>query len=492
MKKSSKINTQTMPRITPGQVIKSVVILTIVITIILSAKDPVLAQTNPQSNTEDVSPTQYYFYLPLTERADPAHYVSPEGNDNNPGSLLRPWKTISKAANTVSPGDIIYIRGGIYHERVYIYTSGTESAPIKFLAYPGETPVIDGDNIRPEIGGSLLRIIGDYLYTTGIEIRNSAYEGIRVQGDFDVVTDMFVHHSMATGITITEGRYSLVENCRVWRNSLANEYGQYQPWDAGLSATRNGVSHATIRRNTVWENWGEGVSSSSADQIIIEDNIIHDNYAANLYLTSSTNLLVQRNFVYTDPNSYVFPYSDHGGIMIGDETYDPPNANITIINNISVGNQGNFWWWQGSQGGGMYNVLIANNSFINAIGSINDYRGGVIIDSGDHVNVRFQNNLIKQDGDLPVIMTHPQAGVTYSNNLWSKTPPFAASGPGDVIGDPQFARLGNPYTPEWYKITALSPAIDKALSLSVVNVDYFGSEREAPPDMGANEFFLYP
>jgi hypothetical protein len=177
--------------------------------------------------------------------------------------------------------------------------------------------------------------------------------------------------------------------------------------------------------------------------------------------------------------------------MLGDETYDPPSANITIINNISSNNHGNFWWWQGVQGGGMNNVLIANNTFINGIGDSNHGEGGVIISAGAHQNVRFENNIVQQDGDLPVIATLDQPGVTYSNNFWSKTPYPEASGPGDIIGDPLFAHTGeDPYQPEWYKITGVSPAINGALSLSEVIVDFFDMNRVTTPDIGANEFFF--
>jgi hypothetical protein len=221
---------------------------------------------------------------------------------------------------------------------------------------------------------------------------------------------------------------------------------------------------------------------------LIEDNIIHDNFSTNIYISDSTNVLCQRNFVYMNPNSYIYGYGSNGGIMMGDETYNPPSANITIINNVAYGNHGNIWWWQGVQGGGMDNVLIANNTFVNGIGDPNRGRGGVIISSGDHQNVRFENNLIWQDGDLPVIATSDQSGIIYSHNLWSKTPYDAASGPGDVIGDPMLVKIGDLFSPDWYRLTEFSPAIDKALLIPEVVVDYFGIPRDDFPDMGALEF----
>lgn len=413
-------------------------------------------------------------------------YVAPNGSDANPGTLLLPWKTIGKAAQMVGPGDTVYIRDGIYAEMVDLDISGTEANPIKIRTYPGENSIIDG-GFR-EDWGSLLNIMGDYIDVSDIEVRNSDGWGIYVYGNYDVVDNVYVHHCRLAGIMINHGQHSTVQNSRVWRASLVNEYGQSNTWATGLSAARDGVSYATIRNNTVWENWGEGISSFEADHITIEDNISHDNYSTNIYISDSTNVLCQRNFVYMNPESYVYGYGSNGGIMMGDEKYDPPSANITIINNIAYGSQGNLWWWQGSQGGGMNNVLIAHNTFVNGIGDPGRGRGGVIISEGDHQNVRFENNLVQQDGELPVIATVEQSGIAYSHNLWSKTPWGPASGPGDITGDPLLKHIGNPDDPDWYRLTVTSPAIGHALSIPEVLFDFFNLARGGSPDMGAIEY----
>jgi hypothetical protein len=411
------------------------------------------------------------------------YYVSTIGSDTNPGTESQPWKTIGKAASKVMPGDTVYIRDGIYNESVSFTTSGTEANVISIMAYPGENPIIDGNNSIPGIGGSLLSINGDYIHVSGIEVRNSAYNGIYVYGSFDVIDNVYVHHNQQAGIFITNGHNSIVENSRIWRNSFYNEYGKGNGNASGISAARFGVTYATIRGNTVWENWGEGISSYQADHITIEANISHDNFSANIYISDSTNIICQRNFVYMDPSSYMHGYGDNIGIMMGDETYTPPSANIKIINNISLGNHINFHWWQGVQGGGMNNVLIANNTFVN---SVRD--DGVAIAEGAHQNVRFENNIIQQDDSLPIIYTVYNPNITFSNNLWSKTPPSAASGPGDIVGDPKLAKTGQTFASEWYKLTASSPAIDKAVALTEVVDDYFDDSRLAIPDIGAHEY----
>jgi hypothetical protein len=456
---------------------------------------PTSTRTSAPTSTRTSVPTSTRTSVP-TSTPNPAitiYYVSPSGNDSNPGTLGQPWRTIVKAARMVKAGDTVYIREGIYQESVDFATSGTSNAPIKILAYPGESPIMDGNNftIPGYDFGPLLTLSGDYIQISGLEVRYSRGMGVVLSGSNDIASKVYSHHNRENGILISHGHNSIVENSIVWRNALSNEFGQGGNHASGLSAARNGVSYVTMRHNTVWENWGEGLSSYEADQIVIEDNFIHDNWS-NVYISDSTNVLFQRNFVYTNPASYMYPYGSHDGISMGDETYNPPSANITVINNISFGNHVNFWWWQGFQGGGMNNVLIANNTFVNAIGNANEGNGNVTISIGDHQNVRFENNLVQQGGNFPVIATSAMPGVTYSHNLWSKQPWVAAAGPGDIIGDPLFTQTRDPYSPEWYKLTVLSPAINKALSLSEVNLDYFGMNRVAPPDIGASEFFPTP
>jgi hypothetical protein len=474
---------------------KKIGIAILILTAIIVGSSPLVVPQIPLSLHETVSIStpspslRPQSFLPIVLSTElRGYFVSPTGSDTNPGTSLRPWKTIGKAAGMVQPGDTVYIREGIYIEAPQFRISGTETSPVKIMAFPGENPIIDGQFSIPGPGGALLGIRGDHVYVSGLEVRNSTYAGIFVNGNYDTVDNMYVHHDLGPGIVLWNAHYSTAENNRVWRNSLENEYGKRGGWSVGLFASHLS-SYITLRSNVVWENWGEGIGSASADQVTIEQNLTHDNYATNIYISDSTNVVCQRNFVYMDPASYVYGYGSNTGIMLGDETYTPTSANITVINNIAFGNHGNFWWWQGSQGGGMHNVLIANNTFVNGSGNISEGRGGVIIGEGDHQNVRFENNLIQQDGALPPIATVNQPGLTYSHNLWSKTPYLAASGPGDVIGAPQLAHMGgNPFAPEWYRLSVGSPAINMAQSIPEVTVDYFGNQRGDAPDMGASEY----
>lgn len=75
----------------------------------------------------------------------PKHFVDPaRGDDKNPGSAAKPWRTLWHALRQLEPGDTLYLRGGVYHERVALSRSGTADKPITIAAHPGELAVIDG------------------------------------------------------------------------------------------------------------------------------------------------------------------------------------------------------------------------------------------------------------------------------------------------------------------------------------------------------------
>jgi hypothetical protein len=66
------------------------------------------------------------------------------GDDAAAGTEQAPWRTLRQALRRLSPGDTLYLRGGTYHETVFLSRSGTAEAPITIGSYPGELAVLDG------------------------------------------------------------------------------------------------------------------------------------------------------------------------------------------------------------------------------------------------------------------------------------------------------------------------------------------------------------
>ncbi len=71
----------------------------------------------------------------------------PQASDGNPGTEEAPWKTVSKAAAELLPGDTAVIHGGIYREWVNPARSGSSSAPIVFQGAAGQTVVLTGADV---------------------------------------------------------------------------------------------------------------------------------------------------------------------------------------------------------------------------------------------------------------------------------------------------------------------------------------------------------
>ena len=77
------------------------------------------------------------------------YFVSPAGDDANPGTLEKPFATLQRAqqAGRRKRGDV-FLRGGTYYlPATLVFTaedSGTKDAPVVFQNYQGEKPVISG------------------------------------------------------------------------------------------------------------------------------------------------------------------------------------------------------------------------------------------------------------------------------------------------------------------------------------------------------------
>ena len=85
--------------------------------------------------------------------AEVAFYVSPSGNDNNPGSLEQPFATPERARDAArqtprSEPIVLYLRAGTYYLSQTLEfeanDSGTEQAPLTLRNWPGERVVLSG------------------------------------------------------------------------------------------------------------------------------------------------------------------------------------------------------------------------------------------------------------------------------------------------------------------------------------------------------------
>lgn len=133
-----------------------------------------------------------------------------QADDGNTGTLEQPWLTIGHAAESVSPGDTVYIRTGVYFEHVYFDQGGNASDWIVFTAYPGEAPALDGTGVSESQNGMV--IDKSYLVIRGLEIRNWTENAVWMENaSFVEISDCTIH-DVCYGIGVAENSHDLVFN----------------------------------------------------------------------------------------------------------------------------------------------------------------------------------------------------------------------------------------------------------------------------------------
>ncbi len=100
------------------------------------------------------------------------YYVSTTGSDLNPGTLDQPFATIQKAANVAKDGSTIYIRGGVYNQKIRVTHFGASGATITFQNYQDEKVILDGSTVKLEDDGLFTIEDKSDIQVKGLEFRN--------------------------------------------------------------------------------------------------------------------------------------------------------------------------------------------------------------------------------------------------------------------------------------------------------------------------------
>jgi hypothetical protein len=235
-------------------------------------------------------------------------YVAPDGNDSNPGTINQPLESIQKAQEFASPGDTIFIRGGSYKIRQdqitivvsnlfacisYLDKSGTEDRPIKYWAYPGETPVFDYSDIRP----ANQRVVGIYVAGSYIHIKGLEMTGVQVtitthtesyciysRGNHNIFEQISMHDNVGTGLRHYRGGNNLFLNCdsyRNWDNVSEDKLGSNN--DGFGCHPDPGSTGNVFRGCRAWFNSDDGFDIIRADETVVFDSCwaFYNGYSTN-------------------------------------------------------------------------------------------------------------------------------------------------------------------------------------------------------------------
>lgn len=128
-------------------------------------------------------------------------FVAVNGRDDGPGKVDRPWATINHAAEQAEAGETVLVRGGhfVLRAQVRLRNSGQPGAWIALMAYPGEEPIFDAQQIPRS------SMVEGAWTTEHFQVQNVSY--IRM-ANFKIIS------SDDAGLSIRDGRRDEVHCAR--------------------------------------------------------------------------------------------------------------------------------------------------------------------------------------------------------------------------------------------------------------------------------------
>ena len=85
-----------------------------------------------------------------------SRYVSPGGDDANPGTKQHPWKSLGKACAELKPNTVVYLLAGTYYGPVTVRVAGTQDSPAAIRA-------LDGADVRLTYSDEWVKAEADQL-----------------------------------------------------------------------------------------------------------------------------------------------------------------------------------------------------------------------------------------------------------------------------------------------------------------------------------------
>jgi hypothetical protein len=158
------------------------------------------------------------------------YHVATTGSDTTgTGAPESPYATLAKALTLAVAGDTIWMHGGMYtgQRPMYVTQSGTNTAPIRVWAVPGELPVLDFTGETDlEYGW---RISGAYWHVKGLKMQHTGKYGIKVYGTgahHVLLENLVMWANGFTAINVSNGAAdNTILNCDAYESYYAPDHG---------------------------------------------------------------------------------------------------------------------------------------------------------------------------------------------------------------------------------------------------------------------------
>jgi len=402
-------------------------------------------------------------------------FVSPDGDDANAGTDARPWRTVQKAAATLTAGQTAFVKEGIYTERVVVANSGAEGSPITLRNYPGHAPVLDAQGLDQSWG--VIEMHGKaHVRIAGLHIQNArrGQAGIvALRSSHIAIEGCHVLNTSASGILIWECDHVTVQGNEVERACQ----------DGGEESVtvKFGSDMVEVHNNHIHHTGHEGVDvKEGVRNVRVYNNHIHHVERQGLYADAwdrETFSIEFFNNVLHDCGFGLAVCSEMGGLL-----HDVRAFNNIIYNNRGPGLVVADWGGRRATHP-IRDVFFVNNTLYNNGAS---WGGGLLIENPEAENIVVRNNIFCANGPPQILVNRAAMSTSISHNLFDAG--GGNRGTDWIEGDPQFvdAEAGD------FHLRPGSPAIDTGSPDAAPSEDFEGDPRPCGKgyDIGADEHCL--
>ena len=333
-------------------------------------------------------------YLPFVSKpCINCYYVDARlGSDANMGTQDQPWQTIQKAVNTLTAGDMVYVRGGQYDgikNGWHFQNSGAQSQPITLTNYPGEQVIfkittatrndhqIFSCNTNPTQPLSWntpkadhIRIIGTDVLPQVLSNNVESKKGIVIQG---------IEGEQSAGV--------IASDCDYWEiagvDFVEVSYGIFTSKNNWQTMEEHSTDNWYVHDNRVYIYYRESGMQFNGDDNLIVNNEIYkvSDRLDTPYGCQLLNILGDHNIIRGNILSRAGSAADCGGILFEWDLADANLVERNLIYDVPTGLDIE---------GGDDNII--RNNVIYRTGTPDPYRAGIEIKSYDDLKTDWPCN----------------------------------------------------------------------------------------------------